>query len=1116
MEKELPILAYEGQIVSTVRDNQVTVITAETGAGKSTQVPLMLLRAGFSTSGVIGVTEPRRVAAISLAEWVAELHGSPLGQTVGYQIRADRRASRETRVRYMTEGILLRQMHSDPSLKQYSCLVVDEVHERGVNQDLILALLKQVLCQRPDLKVVIMSATIKAGSFSKHFGNAPIIQVPGRMFPVETRYARETPINLKAAIDAFVDKVAEIVRSREPGDILGFFPDEKSIKLACRKLEGEGLGELRILPLYGNQAPDEQREVFVRGSKRRVIVATNIAETSITIDGVKHVVDTGLIKAMVYVSASMSALEVTDHSKAGCDQRKGRAGRTAEGICHRLFSLEDWEERPGYTKPELLRMSLDAVLLHLRTLGYSMDNIMRFEFMDPPGDERWKEAEDRLALLGALDENREVTEDGQRMERLPVAPMLGRMLLSADTYGCTEELATVVAGLTARPVFVRPREKEDDADRSHRHFKVADSDALTLLRVWEAWCTASENGKRNEWARANFLSSRALREIERNQNHILDTLEGMGIKVASNPDPKLIRRAVAAGLIVNLCKFMGMHAYEWQGRGDIYIHPGSALFKEQEPRYMVCAEIVETTKTFARGCTAIDETWLDELLPRHACDMALRIERPFFGHRPPHLIETLSWQGTKIREQELPDSAQLTVKHLGELALEFVREIVEQHGNPIHPDNIHNREVWKTVMEAGGLDPLQIAGMGFLRLMEGSKALQAMAVLFIKRFKEAGAQTFDAVKKTDIKLPLENFLTPEQVAEHEEKMKARMKEAEQRRRWQEETQQRMQEKREARQAEREALMAPLSEEIRELQEQLQPLTRTMERMDLERDLRTTQDRLAWSYTEPEEMQRKIRDLRFRVNQLARTQAAQTELSEKIWETVILEHFPCCPLCEGAWQPEGRTTMVCDGAHNLERLVPLTAGHRSSRVGMFVTNRDEDAAELRVSLEGLTLKFKIARDGAWTGKVFKSVRYEPRVVLLPEELVGERESIITDIAELRNAREELEAITRRLQKAEEKVGAGAMKRLTFKVERGVAVAVDNGKKYRAAYQDPYPNEGEAWFCRIGQDVGTLKDRVTEVYPEFKAGSVSTPDDLEELQELLREAYPGLPPELLQVQ
>ncbi len=748
MSGELPILNFGDLITRTVWNNPVTIIAAETGAGKSTRVPLMLLQMEIGKHGLIGITEPRRIAAQSLARYVAELHGSGVGQTVGYQIRNDRQMSRDTVVKFMTEGILLRELHSDPELRRYEVVIVDEAHERGVNQDLLLALLKRVRRRRPSLKIVIMSATIDEERFSKYFDNAPIVKVPGRVFPVEVRYAAATPESTKQVLEVCTAKVAEISRSKEEGDILVFLPDEVMIREACNKL-GEELQEtVRILPLYGNQSPDEQRQVFELVPQRRVIVATNIAETSITVPRVVHVVDSGLIKAIRYVSASMSALQVIEHSRAGCDQRKGRAGRTQPGICHRLFTPESYDERPAYTDPEIRRMALDQILLHLRSLGYSMDDVIGFEFLDPPGDARWQEAEARLKLLGALDAEGNVTDDGARMERLPVAPMLARMLLAAEKYGCVEPMARIVAGLASRPVFVRPQGMEEQAAAAHSIFKKTDGDALTMLGVWRAWEEQSNgNGERSKWAREHFCSSRALRGIERNSEQLLDILEEAGVKATRSDDPVIIRKAVAAGLIVNLCIKAGRYNYAWHDQDNIFIFPGSSLFGFG-PQMFVCAVVVETTKTYARDCTAIEAEWLDELVPVYAREKKWEFWTTAEGRV--YALERETWQGTVIAEHEVDEFPAEAEPALVERLAKEIEGAVDVCAI-FHPDNLKNQTTWQHILRAHGVmfswdkpDTRQELG-GRLRAFLAERI--------------RGVRTLEEVRKRDIRLRTEDYLS---------------------------------------------------------------------------------------------------------------------------------------------------------------------------------------------------------------------------------------------------------------------------------------------------------------------------------------------------------------------
>lgn len=963
--EQLPIQAFEAKIVHTVLGSQVTVIAAETGAGKSTQVPLMLMKAGLCSAGQIGITQPRRIAAMSVAAYVAELHGTELGATIGYQIMGERRITDATAVKFMTEGILLREIHHDPELRKYNVVIVDEAHERGVNQDLILALMKRVVASRPDLKLVIMSATIDEQRFADYFsakggsatgrGTVPIVKIPGRVFPVAVTYLPETPFG-ERVVGAAVDEVVAFVRSARRGDILVFMPDEQTIKKTCTAIEDEKLDECRILPLYGSQAPDEQRDVFRRSSERRIIVATNIAETSITIDGVVHVVDTTLIKAMQYVSASMSSLQVGSHSRAGCNQRAGRAGRTQAGSCVRLINERDFQELSKYTEPEIQRMSLDAVLLHLRVLGYSTTEVKALEFLDPPGAERWDEARERLVALGALDRSTDaVTDDGRRMERLPVAPMLARMVITAERYGCVEEIATIVAGLTARSVFVRPRGKEKDAEAKHTAFKEPTSDALTVLKVYRAWRSAGENGGRNQWASENFLSSRALRELERNRDQILGTLEREGIVITSSEDPTDIRKAVAAGLIVNLCKLWNAHMYAWHRTADVFIHPGSALFRRVEPQWMVCGSIVETTRRYARDCTAIEASWIAELIPPERRERRIQLRTGFLSFVRPRLIETVSWMGMTLVEREL-------------------YELTDEVRAALSPEDV-------------------------------------------ARYESSAAEYAEEIKRE---------------AEVHERRMADMKRA-------------------------------------------------------------------------EVAKKSFADEKHRAN---------VQETERAWQNV-LSHFPHCPLCDGAWEA-ATDGFFCVQSHDRRRLIPLEdPSSAREKLGEFVSDRGESVATLvfrRPSTIGLALC--VPRDRPWPLKHWKTISYTSSVSILPAYLAGEHEQIIRDLADLRTARQELEAVVARIRDAETRLGSGAMKRLTFRVSCGVAIAEERGALYQAAFQEQYPNSGETWYCRVGQGVSTGGRRLVEVYPEFKLGSIQSAASLNELRELIAASYPGLPQELLQ--
>lgn len=1094
----LPIEAYEARIVEAVREHRVVVVAAETGAGKSTLVPLMLLRAGLAENGLIGVTQPRRVAAMTVSSYVAFLHGSALGETIGFHIRAQRQFGRETRIKFMTEGILLRELHSDPELRRYQVVVVDEAHERGVNQDLLLALLKQVLRRRDDLRVLIMSATIDEQRFADHFGGAPIIKVPGRVYSVDVRYEEETLLGIGMVVQRAAEKVVEIISSRDSGDILVFMPDEETIKAVCALLEASELRGLRILPLYGTQSPDEQREVFRRDGQRRVIVATNIAETSITLDGVRHVVDSGLIKSMTYVSASMSALKVGEHSQAGCEQRCGRAGRTQAGICHRLFTQADFAERPQYTSPEIQRMSLDQVLLHLRALGYSLDEVLSLEFMDPPGEERWREAENRLRTLGALGADGQVSDDGLRMERLPVAPMLGRMVLEADKYGCLKQIVPIVAGFTTRPVFVRPRGKEEEADQQHTLLKDARSDALTLLRVWQLW-SQQPNGARHSWARERFLSSRALCEIDRNYAHVLSILEREGFKTSSDPHPDKISKAVAAGLIVNLCIKEEAHSYLWHGR-EVHIHPSSAMFRGLAPRMMVCAEVVQTSKTFARGCSAVEETWLEEIIPVAARKRTWKVQKAFFD-QPATVVETWMLGETALSHRELnafPPEA------LPDIARELV-DGMTQWGS-FHPQGEQHRLVWDEICEIRRWRSAEA-------LKEREELVERLQAYFLEKL--TGCCALDEVCARDLTLRLGDWVQAEDLEERETRLREEWTYRQQGIAERQGIYRQRAVVAEEQRRERTATIATLRQEFEDLDLRVRALG-----VGPHSDIGFLRTKInLWlngDHTQTVTIRNALDRLRAAINTLERDTQEKRRLAHNIRDEV-LKRVPACPICGEMWRsyPQDRYRLWCQNTHDRKRLLWLEGKSEGEEIGVFLTNRDDRAAWMRFGIHNgyLWLVFETASGDPWTGRVFKSIRYEPSASILPVDLAPQREQILADLRELQKARQELEALTAKLREVESRVGTGAVKCLTFRIRGGRAVADDGRTIYVADYRDPYPNEGETWLCEIVFPSSTSPLKEIVATPILKAGAIASSNDLEELRRLVAESYPGLPEEAL---
>lgn len=648
--------AYRREIEGMVTANRATVIEGPTGSGKTTRIPPFLYEGGYAGARLIGVMEPRRIAAISTAEFVALRYGCRVGEEIGYQIRFDDTTREGTRIKYMTDGILLQEAKSDPLFSRYGVLVFDEAHERGINSDFGLGLAKRAMKAREDLKVVVMSATMDAAKYAAFLETDAIVRVEGRMYPVEERFLEQEDIEAAYAkfrlkeekreahlIEALAAHMVEkIHRTDGKGDILIFMPGEAEIFRTIRFIEELGMAGMSILPIYGNMSPDEQRRIFESVSGRKVIVATNIAETSITVPGVRHVVDSGLIKESGFdPRTGIGSLKVVEHSRAGLEQRKGRAGRLEDGICWRLFRKENYEVirpqyrrnqdevlRPEYTKPEIQRSDLAGVVLRL--LGLGIKDVENFELPDPLPKEAVRHALETLEAIGAMSKEREVTEIGEKILELPLEPRIGRMILAAEEFGCVDEMMTIAAKLSVRDVFVRPRdkEKEEEADRAKMRFCDRRSDFLTLLTVVKMY---EQSGRSRDWASANFLNWKALDEILDIRGQIQEILERQGVNIGSagyllpknqnaltaeeEAQGDAIGKALAAGLIQNIAFLRGLHSYE-RNDDEVYIHPSSVLMDEFDPPIIMSASVVKTKRAYARDCGIVKERWLEEIAPQ--------------------------------------------------------------------------------------------------------------------------------------------------------------------------------------------------------------------------------------------------------------------------------------------------------------------------------------------------------------------------------------------------------------------------------------------------------------------------------------------------------------------
>jgi HrpA-like RNA helicase len=588
----------------------VTVIAGETGSGKTTLVPRFLLEEGYCMRGIIGVTEPRRLAAMSVAEYVASTIDG-IGGVVGYQIRHDKKVGPNTYIKYMTEGILLREFLEDEMLSAYEVLVLDEVHERNVNQDLLMALVKRLCRRRPELKVVIMSATIDDAKYAAWF-NAPIVRVEGRMYPVEIRYAGRAP---RDTVEGIAEAVLGTLRDTE-GDTLVFVPDYATIRDSAERLEGPladaGVG---LYSLYGQQTPEDQRAVFERRGKS-VIIATNVAETSVTLDGVTMVIDTGEVKEMrFHPEKKMSSLKIVPHSRAGCDQRGGRAGRTRPGTCLRLYDEADHSARRAYTQPEIMRSNLDGVLLQLIAMGFPYRDVSTLEWLSPPRHEDWEAAKGALITLGALDHRGTLTRIGRIMAELPLEPVISRMMLAAADHRCVDAIATIAGSFSTRQVFLRPLGDEEAADEAKTKFIHPRSDFMTLLHAVHAWRRSEE---KETFCARMYLNHRALEELELATTEIKDILRGYGIETEDRAEPDTIGKAITTGLLGNLLRRDEAGKYMTDAVKGIRIFPGSALRYRKDVTYAVCAEILETSHTYARNVQEVHPRWLKEIAPHLA------------------------------------------------------------------------------------------------------------------------------------------------------------------------------------------------------------------------------------------------------------------------------------------------------------------------------------------------------------------------------------------------------------------------------------------------------------------------------------------------------------------
>ncbi|MFE8007876.1 ATP-dependent RNA helicase HrpA [Streptomyces sp. NPDC057418] len=627
--EQLPVSQKKDEILEAIRDHQVVIVAGETGSGKTTQIPKICMELGRGVRGMIGHTQPRRIAARTVAERVADELKTPLGEAVGWKVRfTDQVNPDATFVKLMTDGILLAEIQTDRELLAYDTIIIDEAHERSLNIDFLLGYLARLLPKRPDLKVVITSATIDPERFAQHFGEAPIVEVSGRTYPVEVRYR---PLLEEAGEDSDRDQITAIcdavdeLHSEGPGDVLVFLSGEREIRDTADALNKRNLRHTEVLPLYARLSHAEQHRVFQRHTGRRIVLATNVAETSLTVPGIKYVIDPGNARISRYSHRTkVQRLPIERISQASANQRKGRCGRTSDGICIRLYSEDDFVTRPEFTDPEILRTNLASVILQMTAAG--LGEIEKFPFIDPPDHRNIRDGIQLLQELGALDPQekdpkKRLTPLGRKLSQLPVDPRLARMVIEADRNGCAREVMVIAAALSIQDPRERPSEKQTQADQQHARFKDETSDFLAYLNLWRYVREQQKERGSSSFRRMckqEYLNFLRIREWQDIYAQLRTVAKQMGIAVEEpKADEGVPEQAVHTSLLAGLLSHIGLkdtekNEYLGARSAKFAIFPGSALFKKQ-PRFVMSAELVETSRLWARVNAKVEPEWIEPL-----------------------------------------------------------------------------------------------------------------------------------------------------------------------------------------------------------------------------------------------------------------------------------------------------------------------------------------------------------------------------------------------------------------------------------------------------------------------------------------------------------------------
>ncbi|WP_327310802.1 ATP-dependent RNA helicase HrpA [Streptomyces sp. NBC_01243] len=623
--EQLPVSQKKDEILEAIRDHQVVIVAGETGSGKTTQIPKICMELGRGVRGMIGHTQPRRIAARTVAERVADELKTPLGEAVGWKVRFTDQVNPEaTFVKLMTDGILLAEIQTDRELRAYDTIIIDEAHERSLNIDFLLGYLARLLPKRPDLKVVITSATIDPERFARHFGEAPIVEVSGRTYPVEVRYRplleEEGDDSDRDQITAICDAVDEL-QTEGPGDILVFLSGEREIRDTADALNKRNLRHTEVLPLYARLSHAEQHRVFQRHTGRRIVLATNVAETSLTVPGIKYVIDTGNARISRYSHRTkVQRLPIERISQASANQRKGRCGRTSDGICIRLYSEDDFLTRPEFTDPEILRTNLASVILQMTAAG--LGDIEKFPFIDPPDHRNIRDGVQLLQELGALDPEekdpkKRLTQLGRKLAQLPVDPRLARMVIEADRNGCVREVMVIASALSIQDPRERPSEKQTQADQQHARFKDETSDFLAFLNLWRYIREQQKERGSSSFRRMckqEYLNFLRIREWQDIYAQLRTVAKQMGVQLNEEDAPE---QSVHTSLLAGLLSHIGLkdtekNEYLGARSAKFAIFPGSALFKKQ-PRFVMSAELVETSRLWARVNAKVEPEWIEPL-----------------------------------------------------------------------------------------------------------------------------------------------------------------------------------------------------------------------------------------------------------------------------------------------------------------------------------------------------------------------------------------------------------------------------------------------------------------------------------------------------------------------